>query len=113
MVLTSGSEYVCNIATMLFNMTPGTDKYDVDKTKGLQLEAKRFRTFVENYRDTEYESEIVRQFSTYTDLIPLNVVAVYMNSTYLISMRIKYENQVYAIEVNGNTNTLNAMLINT
>lgn len=108
MIIGKRGEAVCNIVNMLFNTIPGTDEYDSDK--GLYIDQKQFQMYENNTRDTAYESRIMKQFSTYTDLVPVNVVAMYMNHSLYVYMKVRYQTQIYEIDVVSSNNTLTAML---
>lgn len=103
-------EYVVNICQMLFNLVPGTDEYEPER--GLAIRRKLQQTYVEKTRDTTYESEITRQFNQYTDLRPIQVLAVYMNKSLFIYMSIKFEGQLYELDMVADQSTLTAMLRN-
>jgi len=103
-------EYVVNICQMLFNLVPGTDEYEPER--GLAIRRKLQQTYVEKTRDTTYESEITRQFNQYTDLRPMQVLAVYMNKSLFIYMSIKFEGQLYELDMVADQSTLTAMLRN-
>lgn len=110
MVIGKRGEYVVNIVQMLFNMKPGTDEFDSDK--GLYISSKYFTHYTNNTRDSEYESKIVQQFTTYTDLIPSNVIAMYIDNTLRIYMMIRYEGNIYEMDMVFKNDTLTAMLRN-
>ena len=101
-------EYVCNIAQMLFNLVPGTDEYDINR--GLNIRGKLYQPMVEGTRDASYENEIIQQFTRYTDLIPSNVIAVYLNKQYHVYMDVTYRNQVYMMDITADPDTLTVML---
>lgn len=103
MVVGKRGEYVCNIVQMLFSMVPGTDEFDINR--GLDIRSRNHKPYTEGTRDTEYENEILQQFTTYTDLMPLNIVAMYLRGTFLVYMEISYENQVYSLDINADTLT--------
>lgn len=103
-------EYVVNICQMLFNLVPGTDEYEPER--GLAIRRKLQQTYVEKTRDTTYESEITQQFNQYTDLRPMQVLAVYMNKSLFIYMSIKFEGQLYELDMVADQSTLTAMLRN-
>ena len=48
------------------------------------------------------------QFTTYTDLIPLQVIAMYLNESLHVYMMIRYLDGIYEMDIDSNT--LNAML---
>lgn len=101
-------EYVVNICQMLFNMVPGTDEYERDR--GLAIRTKLQKNYAEKTRDIEYESEIIRQFTTYTDLVPSQVLAIYMNKSLFIYMVIKHRSEIYELDMVADHNTLTAMM---
>ena len=106
MILGRRGEYVCNIAQMLFTMVPGYDEYAPEK--GLDIARRKVRAYVQNTRDSAYESMIIKQFTTYTDLIPLQVIAMYLNESLHVYMMIRYLDGIYEMDIDSNT--LNAML---
>lgn len=108
MIAGKRGEYVINVVQMLFNLKKGDDPYNSDR--GLFIQDKIRQQYVENQRDTTYESEIVKQFTTYTDLIPINVVAIYMNKSIHIYMSIKYQRQIYEMDIDAGIDTLSAVL---
>lgn len=110
MVKGKRGEYVCNLAQLLFNMVPGTDEYEPDK--GLDIARKRNRTYTKETRDTDYENQIVAQFTKYTDLIPVNVIAMYMNNSLHIYMSIRFEGAIYEMDLIDSNDSLTAMLRN-
>lgn len=110
MVKGKRGEYVCNLAQLLFNMVPGTDEYEPDK--GLDIARKRNRTYTKETRDTDYENQIVTQFTKYTDLIPVNVIAMYMNNSLHIYMSIRFEGAIYEMDLIDSNDSLTAMLRN-
>ena len=101
-------EYVCNIAQMLFNLVPGQDEYDPER--GLNIRGKLYQPFSNGARDPSYESEIMKQFNKYTDLIPANVIAIYLNGQYHVYMDVTYRNQVYMMDIAADADTLTAVL---
>lgn len=103
-------EYVVNVCQMLFNMVPGTDEYEPER--GLAIRRKLQQTYEEKTRDTTYESEISRQLTTYTSLVPIQVLAVYMNKSLFIYMSIRFESQLYELDMVADQSTLTAMLRN-
>ena len=103
-------EYVVNICQLLFNLVPGTDAYEPER--GLAIRHKVHQPYTDKTRDTEYENEIIKQFTTYTTLIPTQVLAVYMNNSLFIYMNIKFEGDIYELDMVANIDTLTAMLRN-
>lgn len=110
MVVGKRGEYVMNVVQMLFNLRPGSDEFD--KEKGLYVSSKYFKQYTDNTRDSEYESKIVKQFTTYTDLIPANVVAMYINQSLHIYMMIQYQGNIYEMDMVYDNDTLTAMMRN-
>lgn len=114
MVTVQGAEHVRNVLVMLFGMRPGSDEYD--SQRGLDLNGRKKRQYVERTRDTEYEIEIVTQVSRYTDLVPVNCVAIYLNDSLYVNLQVRYMNEVYNTELStsagAETNTLAAQIIN-
>lgn len=109
-ILTKGGEHVVNVAQFLFNLRPGTDEYDRDK--GLFIREKYHQPMGKNVRDSEYESRIVAQFTKYTDLLPLTVIATYINDAFRIYMQIRYQDEIYELEMEESMDTLTAVLRN-
>lgn len=114
-VLTTGGEHVRGVITMLFAKKPGKDEYESEL--GLDLVGRRFTTYVDRTRDTEYESMIVSQITKYTDLLPVNVVAIYLNQSLYVNMQVMYNGEIYTMELsapNGtNMDQMKSMLVNT
>lgn len=108
MVKGKRGEYVCNIAQMLFNTKPGTDEYEPEK--GLYIAQKQMKPYDEKERDTDYEAKIVEQFNKYTELRPMNVMALYLKGSYFIYMTVKYEGSLYEIHLSYDSKTLEAVL---
>ena len=104
------AEYVVNVVEMLFNMIPGTDEYEPDR--GLAINKKKFQPYLDNTRDTQYEDEITKQFTTYTDLIPSNVLAVYVNNALRMYMQVRFQGNIYEIDLIYENDTLSAVLRN-
>ena len=107
-ILTKRGEYVANVVKMLFGMVPGYDEYEPER--GLNIRSKMFKPFVKNARDIEYENEIVKQFTTYTDLIPVNVVATYLDDRYYVYLSLSYQQQIYEMDIAADRNSLSAVL---
>lgn len=101
-IIATRSEYICNVVNMLFNLVPGTDDYNSDM--GLNIGAKKFQQYTEGMRDTGYESEIVKQLNTYTDIIPTSVIATYTNKHLTIFIVAQLNNETYNITVNTDDN---------
>lgn len=114
MVVASGAEHVRNVIVMLFGMRPGTDEYEPER--GLDLVGRKFRQYTEKTRDTEYEQMIINQLSRYTDLIPVSVIAIYLNESLYVSLQVQYQGNFYATElsseVGADMDTLSAMIVN-
>ena len=66
-IVSNGIEAVCNILQRLLFMVPGMDDYNTNM--GLDITTRAKRSYIDNTRDTEYESMIVEQMNTYTDII--------------------------------------------
>lgn len=113
-VLTSGGEHVRGVATMLFAMVPGTDEYNPEM--GLDLNGRKFKMYEEFTRDIEYENEIRSQFTTYTDLVPVEIMAIYVKNSLYISLTVKYMSEVFNIQVSSDTGAnmdeLTSLIIN-
>lgn len=108
MVTAKNGEYIIQIVHMLFNMAPGMDEYNLNM--GLNIEEKRIQSTVAGTRDTAYETEIGDQFVKYTDLIPINVTAMYTGDTFIVHMSIKYNDDIYNIDVTSDKETLSVLI---
>lgn len=109
-ILPKRAEYVANVVQLLFNTIPGTDEFE--PKKGLNIAAKMKQPYEDNLRDSTYESNIVEQFNKYTDLIPINVVAAYLNKGFFVYMEVEYQNHIYKMDVTVDPETLTAVLHN-
>lgn len=109
-ILPKRAEYVANVIQLLFNTIPGTDEFE--PKKGLNIAAKIKQPYEDNLRDSTYESNIVEQFNKYTDLIPINVVAAYLNKGFFVYMEVEYQNHIYKMDVTVDPETLTAVLHN-
>jgi len=110
MAFGTGPEYVTNIAKMIFNMVPGTDA--TNPGMGLNVATKQFKTYSEGYEDTAFENDIMEQFTHFTNLIPIKVLVKYTNGKYLISMIVKFNAEMYKMELDSAIDSLDSMLIN-
>ena len=108
MVKGTRGEYVCNIAQMLFAMVPGADAYEPDR--GLAIQQHLNQAYVEGARDAGYESEIRKQFIAYTDLIPTDVLAFYMNKTLFIYISFILDGNIYEVDVKAIHEALDTIL---
>lgn len=108
MIVARKGEYVCNIVKMLFNMIPGSDEYNPDR--GLNIRSQASKPNESGYRDSSYESEIVRQFNAYTDLIPMNVIARFKDHKMHIYMKVRYRYNIYEVDVTNEEDELVAAL---
>lgn len=108
MVVGKRGEYVCNVVTLLFNMVPGTDEYN--PKRGLDIRRKAAQPNEGGTRDGSYEREIVSQFTTYTDLIPMNVVVRYNNHKMYIYMQVRYQDVIYELDLDNERDEINAVL---
>lgn len=97
MVVGKNNEYVTGIVQMLFTMKPGTN--DTDLEMGLDLPGKRYKSEISGTRDTAYEIEISKQFTKYTDLVPVNVIAMHVNKGFMVAMTIRLNNDIMNVEV--------------
>lgn len=114
MIIASGAEHVRNVITMLFGMRPGSDEYDSER--GLDLLGRKHRQYVEKTRDTAYESMIIKQLCAYTDLVPLNCIAIYLNDSLYISLEVQFNGDAFVTELSSNKNadmdTLSSQIVN-
>lgn len=104
----SGPARYKQIVTMLFNMVPGMDEYNPEK--GLNIAAKLFNPAIELQHDTEYETEIMNQFSQYTDLTVSNVNAMGINGYFCVFFSIITSQTTYQVLMNSKPNELNVLL---
>lgn len=107
-ILSKRGEYVANVAKILFGMVPGYDEYQPER--GLNIRSKMYKTYTKNTRDADYENEIVKQFTTYTDLIPVNVIAMYLEDRYYVYISFSYQDKIYEMDVNAERDSLSAVL---
>ena len=107
-VTSRNSEYVCNIARMLFAMKKGYDEYDPDR--GLDLQSKLYTPHTDEERDTTYENEITDQFSKYTDLTTTSVSVIYKADKLVIFMAIHYGPDVYLLDIVGDKTNIQVIL---
>lgn len=85
-------------------MIPGEDDYE--KEMGLDITTRSKRPYTENERDTEYEAMITKQLYTYTDIIPITVVAIYQNKLLIVMMDCMYDNKEYRLQASSDPNLL-------
>lgn len=109
-LILSGPARYKQIVTMLFNMVPGMDEFNPEK--GLNIAAKLFVPQTAMQHDTEYENEIVNQFTKYTDLTVTNVTAMGIDGYYCVFFSIVTQEGVYQVLMNTSSNQLNILLIN-
>lgn len=104
MAVTSGKEYICNIAQRLFYTIKGADEYNRDM--GLDLPTRAKKPYHDGYRDSEYEQEVLKQFLTYTDIIPSVVVAMYQDKMLIITMRATYNGEEFTLRASSDPKKL-------
>jgi len=107
-IMSKRGEHVINVVQFLFNLRPGTDEYD--REKGLFIKSKIQKAYTENSRDTSYEAEIVKQFTKYTDILPVNVIAIYLNGKYRIYLTVRYMGEIYELELTHSLDSIEAVL---
>lgn len=95
---------------MLFNMIPGMDEFNPNK--GLNIAAKLFVPTMNGVRDTEYETEILNQFSQYTDLSLTNIVAMSLDGAYCVGFSIMTRDGVYQALVSHKADDLSVLIVN-
>lgn len=114
MVTVQGAEHVRNVLVMLFGMRPGSDEYDAER--GLDLVGRKHKQYIEKTRDSEYEAMITTQISKYTDLVPVNCVAIYLNDSLYVNLQVRYMDEVYNTELSTKLGvgleTLAAQIVN-
>lgn len=109
MAVTSGGEFICNTVQRLFYMVPGMDEYN--REMGLDITTRAKRPYQDGARDTEYETEIMRQFITYTDIIPTVVVALYQSKMLIITMAATYNGEEFTIRASSDPNRLATQIL--
>ena len=107
-ILSKRGEYVANVTKILFGMVPGYDEYQPER--GLNIRSKMYKTYTKNTRDADYENEIVKQFTAYTDLIPVNVIAMYLEDRYYVYISFSYQDKIYEMDVTTERDSLSAVL---
>lgn len=103
-VVTSPTEYVANTVTRLFHMHRGSD--DFNRDMGLDIITHAKRKYSPNSRDIEYENEVTRQLTEYTDIEVDNAVAVYRNGMLIVGLEVRYENVSYNISMTSEPESL-------
>lgn len=109
-IISQRGEHVCNVVQMLFNTVPRMDAYNTDM--GLKIGTKKHNAHVNGVRDTAYETRIVNQFTTYTDLVPVQVLVTYKDDRMIIYLRVKYMDTIYNIDIAEDADSLTAVLRN-
>lgn len=109
-VIVSGAARYYQIVRMLFITVPGTDEYNPNK--GLNILSKLYDPRTNYERDTEYETEVSRQFSEYTDLMATNVTAMGINGAFCVLFDLHTPTGVYEILINNKTDQLTVLLNN-
>lgn len=107
-IVSNGIEAVCNILQRLLFMVPGMDDYNTNM--GLDITTRAKRSYIDNTRDTEYESMIVEQMNTYTDIIPTNVVAIFKDSMLIISITGKLSGNEFMFQTSSDPDTFAAQI---
>lgn len=109
MAVSSGLEYICNIVQRMFYLIPGLDDYET--SMGLDITTRATKPYEDGYRDSDYEQEIVRQFITYTDIIPSTVMAVYRDRILVVSMMASYNGEDFQIMVSSDPTQLSTQVL--
>lgn len=107
-IVSNGIEAVCNILQRLLFMVPGMDDYNTNM--GLDITTRAKRSYIDNIRDTEYESMIVEQMNTYTDIIPTNVVAIFKDNMLIISITGKLSGNEFMFQTSSDPDTFAAQI---
>lgn len=103
-VASNSGEAVCNKFQRLLYMIPGTDDYNPNM--GLDITTRAKRPYAEGARDTEYETQITEQLYTYTDIVPLSVIAIFSNKSLVILLNCQVNNQEFQVQVSSDPNAL-------
>lgn len=101
-------EEVCDIIQLLFNMVPGADPYE--PKRGLGVSRRMQSSYIEKQRDTEYEGMIREQLTTYTEILPVDVMAVYVKEHLYIYMKLIYDDVTYEVDLNADRDQLSTIL---
>lgn len=107
-IVSNGIEAVCNILQRLLFMVPGMDDYNTNM--GLDITTRAKRSYIDNTRDTEYESMIVEQINAYTDIIPTNVVAIFKDNMLIISITGKLSGNEFMFQTSSDPDTFAAQI---
>lgn len=107
-IVSNGIEAVCNILQRLLFMVPGMDDYNTNM--GLDITTRAKRSYIDNTRDTEYESMIVEQMNTYTGIIPTNVVAIFKDNMLIISITGKLSGNEFMFQTSSDPDTFAAQI---
>ena len=106
--LSSNAEHIVNVIQRLLHISPGTDIYNPDM--GLDVIARSRRPYTDGYRDTTYETLIGRQILEYTDIVPVNIVAVYKNQSLVLYMDVRYSDQLYRLQIGTDESDVRTMI---
>ncbi|MCM1295172.1 MAG: hypothetical protein NC311_06495 [Muribaculaceae bacterium] len=109
MALSSGAEFICNVAQRLFYMVPGTDSYNRDM--GLDITTRAKRPYQDGFRDSDYEQDVLKQFLAYTDIIPSAVVAIYQDKLLIVTMLAKYNGEEFTLRASSDPNRLATQIL--
>lgn len=109
-VISSNKEYYLNIATMLFNMIPGTDPYNPEM--GLNISQLQFKPGTPGERDTAYENEIATQFGKYTDMLISTPIVQYVkaDNAWKVTFQIVTNDATYNVLAGYEENTLSILI---
>ena len=100
--------HVESTINILFRTVPGVDEYE--PLKGLNIKAKLMQSYVDSYRDLDYETDIVGQISKYTDFEVSSVVALFSAGRLTVTLGILYNKQLYTLITGDSSGTLEALI---
>lgn len=108
-IVSSNGESVCNMFQRLLYMVPGTDDYN--KNMGLDITTRAKKPHINGTRDTEYEALVAEQLFAYTDIVPLNVVAIFQDQILAIYMDCRIDDQEFRLQTSSDTNKLATQIL--
>ena len=108
-IVSRNGESICNTFQRLLYMVPGTDDYE--KNMGLDITTRAKKPHVNGERDTEYEAKIVEQLYAYTDIVPLNIVAIFQDQILIIYMDCMIDNQEFRLQASSDSDKLATQIL--
>lgn len=108
-IVSNNGENICNIFQRILYMVPGTDDYNPDM--GLDIVSRSKLQYTEGTRDTDYETRIVDQLFKYTDIVPLNVIAIYQDRILRIYMDCTIDNQEFRLQSSSDLDKFSTQIL--